>query len=273
MKKIVFFALFGALVLGATTAQAQQSAKEVTEFAEAIDIGKYFDPAFDLGSYAYIPENVAGITAIDGDPSWHGGLIPAGSHTLSLSYEDFNFNSVRAVKMITELRQFNFEPGKAYRFARGENNELLIEEDPWNKMEYIRSFLSYPESNPDRLEGTWSGETRRAMTSYSMLCRITGDRMVFESKSGKREFAVEGAIYYNENTIILVPDKATANGKDAEDFGLKAKIGDLYHPDIALKYVWYYTLTDGMLHLESNRKPTVRGLMWENDGQLRRTNP
>lgn len=258
-----------ALGTATSAAQAQQSAKEIIEYAESIDFGVMLDPAFDLEQYSYIPNSTGnyGITSIDGNPSLRGGLIPSGTYMLQLHYEDFNHNSSRSVRMIRETRRFDFEPGKAYRFARGENKEYLIVENPGNMMEYIGSFKTYPAANPDRLEGTWSGEKKRPLlTPYRMQCTVTGDRMVFETQMDKRLFVLEGTIFYNENTIVLLPDKATVNGKDAENFGIAPTAGAY---NTQPKYIWYYTLSDGILNLGM---PLATGRMKNNDVEFRRTN-
>jgi hypothetical protein len=103
-----------------------------------------------------------------------------------------------------------------------------------------------------------------------MRYTIGGGRMKFEGTRGKRPFVTEGRIMYNENTIILFPEKAVANGKDINNFSGQ-------NP-----YIWYYTLDGDVLKLETNATWGVVGLYarpfrsgatgWINDGDFRRTN-
>lgn len=74
---------------------------------------------------------------------------------------------------------------------------------------------------------------------------------------------MEGRLLYNDNTIVLIFEKATVNGKEEKNYAIRAKTDDPY-------FIWYYTLTDGVLHLESNRKFQSGIRMWENDGELRK---
>ena len=75
-----------------------------------------------------------------------------------------------------------------------------------------------------------------------------------------KAFIAEGRLLYNENIIIMFPEKATANGKEVENFNSEPK------------YIWYYTLTDGVLHIEGGRTFNKGGRIWENTGKFSKIN-
>ncbi len=269
MKKVDFkaFVLTTMFVCSIGMAMAQKSAKEAIKYAESIDFDKMMDPKIDLKQCSYIAEEKGnyGIMSIDGNPMLRGGLIPSGIHMLQLHYEDFNYNSSKSVRMISENRQFHFEAGKSYHFDRkkSEKYELVIEEDSDNKIEYLRALMEYTEANPDRLNGTWNGEKKRLMNTFFIQYTLEGNKMAYEGKSkhaGMKAFVAEGRLLYNENILIMFPEKATANGKEVEHFSKEPQ------------YIWYYTITDHVLHIEGGRLFEKGGLIWENTGEFRKTN-
>jgi hypothetical protein len=95
-----------------------------------------------------------------------------------------------------------------------------------------------------------------------MKYTIEGNKMVFEGKNkhaGMRTLVVEGHIFYNENTIILIPGQVYENGKESKIV------------DGELKYVWYYTVGNDELFLEGG-KLFGKTFIWENNGNLHKIN-
>jgi len=122
------------------------------------------------------------------------------------------------------------------------------------------AYLAYQKENPARLEGTWKGETKRAMNTFYIQYTFEGDKMTYEGKSkqaGMRPYVMEGHFRFNENTIIFTPEKSTNKGQEVKNF--------------KSKHIWYYTLTDNILHLEGGG--TIGStLIWETDGEFYKTN-
>jgi hypothetical protein len=129
------------------------------------------------------------------------------------------------------------------------------------EQELLSEYIAFQKANPNYLDGIWSGEKKRALNTFSMQYTISGNKMLFEGKSkhANRSFTAEGQMYYNENTIILIPGKATVNGKEIENFSKQPK------------YIWHYTVTGNALRLEGGRLFSKGGLIWENTGEFHKT--
>ncbi len=154
------------------------------------------------------------------------------------------------IEYLLDSLDFNFEKGKYYTI------HSFINED--DKVEFslketdTESYLAFQKENPEYLTGTWSEEKKKNLRSLSNALNktftqytIQGNRMVFEAKAGKKSFTAEGSILFNENTLILLPEKAIANGREMEKFNEQPP------------YIWYYTLSNGVLTL---REPIHAGL-------------
>ena len=277
MKKDMLKAVVLTVVLACTVSisMAQQSTRDAIKYAESVNFDGIFNSQIDLEQCSYIQENNIILSIIQENSNllsiakYKGatdGLISSGSHTLHLNYTDPNDKSSRYIRMITEHRQFNFEAGKSYHFAlrKSEKYEWIIEEDSDSKVEYIKAFMEYTEANPDRMNGTWNCEKKHSLNTFLMQYTIEGNRIVFEGKNKRidRPFVAEGRLLYNENIIIMFPEKATNNGREVENF------------DREPKYVWYYTLTNDVLRIEGGRRfgnLKGLGLVWENTGEFRKT--
>jgi hypothetical protein len=99
------------------------------------------------------------------------------------------------------------------------------------------AYVAYQEANSNRFDGIWSAIDGKRKTTFS----FDGKKIKFEEQNGRNVFFAEGTIMYNEYTIIFTLEKATVNGKEVK----KA--------DIDTPYIWYYTLTDNVLHLKEGR--------------------
>ncbi len=195
-------------------------------------------------------------------------VIIAGSYDLLVPRNGGNAEKTKnGITFDVDTLTFNFEAGKYYTIDRRVNED--------NKIEFSigetspADYSAFQRENPGHIDGTWSGEKRtlNSINTCSMQYNIEGNRMVFEGKNGKKPFVAEGRIMYNENTIIFIPEKGVANGKEIEDF------------DRQPPYSWYYTLGDGLLLLEGTKKMNFAGArpfnigmtIWENAGELRKT--
>jgi hypothetical protein len=130
-----------------------------------------------------------------------------------------------------------------------------------DEQEQMNEYIAFQKANPNYLDGIWSGEKKRALNTFFMQYTISGNKMLFEGKSKQvnRSFTAEGQLFYNENTIVLIPEKATANGKEIKNFSKQPK------------YIWHYTVTGNALHLEGGRLFSKGGLIWENTGEFHKT--
>ncbi|MCL2691790.1 MAG: hypothetical protein FWE56_06035, partial [Candidatus Bathyarchaeota archaeon] len=128
------------------------------------------------------------------------------------------------------------------------------------RFEKQESFLAYQRSNPNLLEGIWKGETKRLKNTFYLQYTFNGDKMTFEGKSkhaGMKPYVMEGRLIFSENTIVLLVEKVTENGKEQKNF--------------KTKYIWYYTLIDDVLHLEGGNTAGGGALIWETNGEFRKT--
>lgn len=265
------------LLTAANPSAAQKSVKEIIQDVENINFINI--DSLPVNVCYVVPSKGAVIHSINGiaraiDERSRPFVIAAGSHTLTGEGFETVGQSKQSTGPISVLCEF--EEGKCYRitFSRDAQNvytdfEQITDTLAQNGMarykaniERLRAqqkeYFAFQEANPNHLDGVWSGEKKRMMNTFLIRYTIEGNRMLFEVKNKliKSPFTVEGQMLYNENTIVLIPEKATANGKAVENF------------DRNPKHVWYYTLINGVLHLEG-------GLMWriwENTGDFRRIN-
>ena len=177
------------------------------------------------------------------------------------SIVEVNISGARKYEVDTVT--FNFEEGKYYTI----NNRV----DKENKIEFsiketdIAPYLAYQKAHPNRLDGRWSGEEKRLLTTFLIQYYIDGNRMKFEgeSKNPKQTLVVEGKMMYNENTIIFFPESASQKGEEIKNFNGRAD---------RLAYVWYYTLTNNELHIEEGSPFFIGTQVWVNTGNFQKMN-
>lgn len=280
--------LLALLLLINTVALAQTSAKEAAKNIEKLGLHK---EAIDFNapteSYCHITGNnfiqpsaiggnIVGIKNINENTivqirgtNPQGGFIPSGDIKLFLRYRvrtNRGYDSIYHV-----IHPCHLEAGKSYEIRyQPKKRQHYFEEDPTNrvedfvnKLELIKSFKSYTEANPKRLDGAWTAETKRLMKTFFIKYDIQGDKISFESKSKNAEMRAiigEGRLFYTENLIMMFPEKAIANGKEYQNFNNEPI------------YVWSYTLTDGVLNIEGGRLFVNGFHIWENTGSFRKTN-
>lgn len=307
MKRVHIILIGLLLCVGAL--QAQQSAKEAIKYAESIDFSNtkveiadttpvrlcYIipDKGVNVESGLYFPKEITitkqdtvtvyelpkegantKITKFDnGDKPF---AINAGWWMLRVLYTDKKLS--RAGKMkAANLHGRNYEEGKYYFITYDPETDavflkLTTDSAHVNSVKNVgkinideqarkRDYLAFQAANPNLLDGVWNCEKKRAMNTFYMQYSIEGDRIVFEGTNKRlpNPIVAEGRLFYNENTIIFVPEKATANGKEIKDFSSQPK------------YVWYYTLTDNVLHIEGGRRfGNTKGFgpVWENTGEF-----
>ncbi len=145
---------------------------------------------------------------------------------------------------------FTFEERKYYSIDSRVDKENKIEFSI--KETDATAYSAYQDANPNRFDGTWSGEKKALRNIYLNQYSFDGNKMKFEgsTKLPKHTYIAEGSIMYNENTIIFIPEKASRDGKEVKDFN-------------DAPYVWYYTLTGNELNLEEGRQFNSG---WENTG-------
>ena len=164
-------------------------------------------------------------------------------------------------KVEVDTLTFNFEEGKYYTIDSRIDKENKIEFSI--KETDITPYLVYQTANPNRLDGTWSGEGKRLLTTFLNQYSFDGSRMKFEgeSKNPKQTFVVEGKIMYNENTIIFFPESAKHKGKEVKNFNNRAD---------RTAYIWHYTLTDNELHIEEGNLFFIGTQSWVNTGNFKK---
>jgi len=276
MKKILVLTIIFACAVSVSMAQK----KAVTE---AIDYAEKFDFSDEsMHDYCYIVIekglNVLKVDGVDRSRKDINGddpiIVAPGIHTLDLSTvieRRYYYTSLRiivesgecyiivVVDGITDNQEAHYE---AY-FESLTDAEMLVQAqsnlEKYN--EKRRDFLQFQKQNPIHLDGTWSGEKKRALNTFFMRYIIKENRIAFggESKHARmRPFVAEGRLFYSENIVILMPEKAYNNGKEVENFSEQPK------------YIWYYTKTDDELFLEGGRLFDNKGLIWENTGIFHR---
>jgi hypothetical protein len=168
-------------------------------------------------------------------------------------------------KVELDTLTFNFEEGKYYTIESRVDNETNLIVDFSIKETDIEPYLAYQAANPDRLDGTWSGEGKYLWTTFLNQYSFDGNSMKFEgeSKNPKQTFVVEGKMMYNENTIIFFPERASHKGKEIKNFNSRAD---------RMVYIWYYTLTDNELHIEAGNPFLIATQSWVNTGNFFKNN-
>ena len=153
------------------------------------------------------------------------------------------FNEDSITVFITELT----DPEK----LRQAKNVLKEESEKRKKFDAV--FLQFQEQNPTLLEGAWnndniSGRGQTLFIEYS----FEGEKIKYKKSMGKRKednrapIVAEGRLFYSENIIVFIPEKATIN-KGKEWVGFKNQP----------TFFWHYTINNDVLHLE---KPKIKAL-------------
>jgi hypothetical protein len=275
-----------ALLLGAAPVSiAQKSVKDIIQAAETL----YSSDADSLPlNICYVaPSKGTVIYSINGvnrtiEERWNPFMIPAGSHTLVGKKYETRDEFLQTDALISAI--FEFEEGKCYSvgfernaengftqvglitdtavLARAENAMAKYKDSIEKMRERQKEYRTFQEANPNHLNGIWSGEKKRMMNTFLIKYTIEGGKMIFEGKNKliNRPLVVEGRFVYNENTIVFTPENVTVNGKAIDLVGNQSK------------FVWYYTLKNGVLHLEGGNAFLAKELRWENTGDLRRGN-
>jgi len=273
IKKIVLATIFAFVVC---SSMAQINIKEAIKFAESIDIDFSDIPVENV--CCIVPVGIV-IHSIDGkrlgvdnnrrkNPT--PTVITSGSHQLIVEWTNTQ------VTTSTVSKYFSFEAGKCYNICFNFNTrdfyfELTTDTETLGRAQdamkkYIadikeqqeksKNYLAYQAANPNRLEGMWKGEKKRAMNTFFIQYTFSENKMEYEGiskQAGMRPYVMEGRLLFNENTIIFIPEKATDKGKEVKNF--------------KTKYIWYYTVTDNVLHLEGSGL-IGSSVIWETDGEF-----
>jgi len=273
IKLFVITAIFGCTV---SISMAQKTAKEVIEYTKSI-IDK---PVVPLENACYlIAKEKAYIRSIDSQNCTITTLLVSpGTHFLGVQYISGKGEQTKIIPLV-----FDFEIDKYYyldyeivgknilspgsvRFFITEIIDINQRTDIQEKVRIARvesqdrnEFVSYPKSNPYRFEGTWKGITKRMTRAYDNQYVFSEDKMTFELKSkGMKPYVMEGHVSYNENALVFISEKITINGKVVPNLQQQQT------------FIWYYTLTDGVLRLEGGS--LTRGFgsidsIWKTDGE------
>jgi len=160
------------------------------------------------------------------------------------------------VELITDANTINLTQDAVKKYpAYIEVQKEKLEDYIKEQKEKLEKYQAFQQANPKLLEGMWKGETKRFYIQYT----FASDRMIYEGKSkqgGMKPYVMEGDLFFNENTIVLIVEKVTINGEELKNF--------------KTKYIfWYYTLMNNVLHLEDG--DTVgSGLIWETNGEFQK---
>ena len=141
-----------------------------------------------------------------------------------------------AKKYEVETLVLNFRLGKYYTIDSRIDAEKNVVVDFSIKETDTNAYVAYQEANPNRFDGVWSSSEGKRKTTFS----FDGKKMKFQEQNSKTVYIAEGSIMYNENTIIFTTEKAVEKGKAVKNAN-------------DMPYIWYYTLTDNVLHLKEGR--------------------
>jgi hypothetical protein len=279
--------LSAALLLALTTVAGAQKSKPNTAAKEAIDYAVSMNLSGNPGrtkgvdepAYVYLNPSVHLVetSQVKMYPnhmfpaSIKQFVVKAGMASFRVKYETMYEKSDEADVV------FHFEEGKIYLLSRRIKTvnklDFFIEEvtDP-EKIEYamrqmkiydrenIRAreakYLEYSEAHPARLDGVWTGK-KKSRYDPGMKFTINGDRITYEgARTANDIFIAEGRLFYNGNTMIMIPQRATRKGKEITDFNREAD------------YVWYYKMEDGQLNLLESSRRFYNVYTWENTGEF-----
>ena len=271
---IKLFAITAIFVCTVSASMAQKTAKEVIKYAKSIvDM-----PVVPLeNASCLIAREKAYISSIDGKfYTTTALLVSPGTRFLGVQYSsrqgeytqiiplEFNFVADKYYYLDYEIVGKNILSTGSIRFFITEITDINQSTDIQEKARIARveaqdrsEWVSYPKSNPYRFEGTWKGRIRHVTGTYDNQYIFAEDKMTFESKKGGKPYIMEGRVSFNENTIVFVSEKITANGKEA---GIQQR----------QTFVWYYTLIDGVLRLEGG--DWALDSRYKIDGEYRKIN-
>jgi hypothetical protein len=127
--------------------------------------------------------------------------------------------------------------------------------------ELKRACRLYMEEHPAPLRGTYSGAIKYMLNTFITSYTFEDGRMRFEGKNTRigKPLTVEGRMMYNENKIVLIPEKGTWDGQAVDSF------------DREPIFVWDYTLKDRTLELKGGRKFKHGAFIWQNNGAFTKT--
>jgi hypothetical protein len=199
-------------------------------------------------------------------------LVPSGNVELKLQYK------IRSRRSAVTTVSFELEEGKSYalegKMDKDNRAEFFVREATipkyikWAEQQmklYDREsairmrpdYLKFSKEHPAHLEGVWNDERKVKLSAITQKYTFKGDRMTYEAKYELGGTLVaEGRLYYNEFSIIMVPERAWHKGKQIEDF------------DREPNFIWYYTLEGNTLNLIDSNREYSRSVVWKNTGKL-----
>ena len=284
MNKAKMFLVLIILVLFISCSSTNSAVKNELKLVENLDFSMDpYSPPEDYSSI--ILKEYTYINAIDGKPNSlkrYDYILTSGYHSFDVKYMNSGQEST-----IVPL-SFNFEPNKSYYLdyeisssgawlSSTSSIRFFITDltDP-SLLEYtqklmtshsaeieemkatLRIFHEYTKANEGLIEGRWIGETKRLMNTFYIEYDFSGNRMIYNGKSkhaGMRPYVMEGNFLFNENIIILLPEKVLDNEKETNNF--------------KEQYKWFYSINGDVLQLEGGG--TVgSAFIWETDGKFQK---
>jgi hypothetical protein len=286
MRTKLFLLAFLALTIGAGAQKSKPNtaAKDAIDYAVSLDFST--DPAqvrgVDKPAYVYLSPVVGLLQTmfVNMYPNYEDPrdirqfVVASGNPVFQVQY------STRYERSAAVNVAFTFEEGKVYlvdgKVEKGNKVDFFSEEvtDP-ERIEYARQrmnlydrkkvrarqakYLEYSEEHPARLDGVWVREKKSKNDPY-LKFTFNGDRITYEGTYNvPGTFIAEGRLYYNENTIIMIPLRATRKGKEVKKF------------DRERSYIWYYKMEGGQLNLVESDRRFQSVYVWENTGEFTKT--
>jgi hypothetical protein len=271
MKKILATLIFTASMITAATAQNEKKAiSDAISYAENVAFVLAGKEQNENLAYVFLSGNGYPAQKEYTDqvfkfmktwmPLEKKNVMEPKTHVLRTPRKD---SKVESTGVTFDTVTINFEAGKYYTVYSSVEKSVIT--DFYIRETDITPYLAYQTAHPNRLTGTWNGEAKRLLTSFSNQYSFDGSRMKFagQSKNPKQTFDVEGRMMYNENTIIFFPESACHKGKEVKNFNKRS--------DRAV-YIWYYTFTDNGLHIEEGNPFFIGTQTWVNIGNFKKMN-
>ena len=123
----------------------------------------------------------------------------------------------------------------------------------------LNEFLQYQEQNPTRLEGMWSKKYKDAFIRFN----FEGEKIRYRKAHGKsiddnkNPVEAEGRLFYSENIIVVIPEKASFRGKETKNISTEPVI-------------YYYTIINDELHIDKKIQNMLVHAPWFYPGALKR---
>ena len=246
---------------------------ESIESIKSIDSIYSINPLLSLGQYSILLShpNISfsnvGLKGFLYDESTRITLVPPGVHHLSTFYS----NEIKNVVFTTNESAYfipvtaAFEPGKFYTFdydkTLGKKNSSIsvsiievtesthkvsinsskktadkIHNNAANALKTVKSYLSWHQPHLADFEGVFNDKKGKTTITF------TGNKYEYLFYFSGKEFIFGGTFLFNENTIILINEFSSSDGKIRQVDGIE---------------IWYYKYNNGVLDVIDRSKQRI----------------